>query len=95
MAARRIALLALIDEMRRIANSPDPLERFRTLWIGVLLNDRLLLCTDREIGDLLVIVKKRFGIFEPEFAICHHAIGRLCSRRGLEPVMRRAEGSTK
>jgi hypothetical protein len=77
MAARRLQVRALIGELHRLANSPDPLERFRTLWIAVLLHERLVHCTDREIGDLMVIVKKRFGIFEPEFAICHHAIERL------------------
>jgi hypothetical protein len=87
MAARRIEVRALIGELRSLTTSPDPLERFRTLWITVLLHERLGDCTDREIGDLLVIVKKRFGIFEPEYAICHHAMSRLL--RSIEERLRK------
>jgi len=45
-----------------------------------VLDDRLAGCTDHEIGELMDVVLERFGIFEPEFAICYHAIRRLiCS----------------
>jgi hypothetical protein len=87
MAARRIEVRALISELRRLATSPDPLDRFRTLWITVLLHERLGDCTDREIGDLMVIVKKRLGIVEPEFAICYHAMVRLL--RSVEERLRK------
>ena len=45
--------------------------------------NKLARCADHEIGELLTLVQERFHIFEPEFAICHHAIRRL-----LRPVGR-------
>lgn len=68
---------ALIERQRELTTSPDPKERFRTLWIAALLDKRLARCSDREIGDLMFIVQERFGIFEPEFAVCHQARRRL------------------
>ena len=70
----------LIERQRRLMRSSDPVERFHTLWIVALLDEHLTQCTDREIGDLMVIVQDRFHIFEPEFAICHHATRRLLLR---------------
>ena len=67
----------LIQRQRRLMRSSDPVERFHTLWIAALLDEHLIQCTDHEIGELLAIVRNRFHIFEPEFAICHHA------KRGL------------
>jgi len=60
--------------------SSDPVERFHTLWIAALLDEYLTQCTDRQIGELLIFVQERFRIFEPEFAICHHAKKRLLLR---------------
>ena len=71
---------ALIERQRRLVRSDNPAERSRTLWIAAVLDDRLAGCTDHEIGELMDVVLERFGIFEPEFAICYHAIRRLiCS----------------
>ena len=70
----------LIRRQRRLMHSSDPLERFHTLWIAALLDEHLTQCTDREIGELLILVQERFHIFEPEFAICHHAKRRLLLR---------------
>ena len=70
----------LIHDQRRLAASPQLAERFRTLWIAATLDKRLRECTDREIGHLLLVVQNRFHIFEPEFAICHHAKRRLMLR---------------
>ena len=38
-----------------------------------MVDKRLKQCTDREVGDLMRFVQERFGLFEAEFAICHHA----------------------
>jgi hypothetical protein len=70
----------LIHEQRRLINSPHLAERFGVLWIAATLDKRLRQCTDREIGELLAIARDRFHIFEPEFAICHHAKRRLLLR---------------
>ena len=70
----------LIHEQRRLANSPHLAERFRILWTVAALDKRLRQCTDREIGTLLTIARDRFHIFEPEFALCHHAKRRLLLR---------------
>jgi hypothetical protein len=75
------AVRALIQRQRELANSPHPTERFRTLWIAALLDERLARCTDREIGELMVIVQERFGVFEVEMALCHHARLRLLRSR--------------
>ena len=71
---------SLIHEQRRLANSPHLAERFRTLWTVALLDEHLTQCTDHEIGELLTLIQERFHIFEPEFAICHHAKRRLLLR---------------
>jgi hypothetical protein len=68
---------ALIAEQRGLAGSTNLSQRFRTLWIAALLDKRLKQCTDHEVGELMVIVQGRFGLFEPEFGICHHARRRL------------------
>jgi hypothetical protein len=67
------AVRTLIREQRRLANSPHLAMRFRTLWVAAQLDRQLTQCTDRELGELMVIVQERFHIFEPEFALCHHA----------------------
>jgi hypothetical protein len=71
---------ALIYEQRRLATSPHFAERFRILWTAATLDKRLRQCTDREIGELLAIAQSQFHIFEPEFALCHHAKRRLLLR---------------
>jgi hypothetical protein len=73
----------LIERQRRLMHSSDLRERFHTLWIAALLDEHLTQCTDREIGELMVIVQERFHIFEPEFGICYHA-----KRRLLVPSMK-------
>ena len=71
---------ALIERQRRLANSDYLSERLRILCVAAALNERLAKCTDHEVGDLMILVQERFGIVEPEFAICYHAIRRLlCS----------------
>ena len=71
---------SLIRRQRRLMHSSDSVERFHTLWIAALLDEHLTQCTDRQIGDLMVIVQDRFHIFEPEFGICYHARKRLLLR---------------
>jgi hypothetical protein len=73
---------ALIQEQRRLANSPDLAERFRILWIAARLDQQLVRCTDREIGDLLRGCQERFGVFEAEFGLCRHGISRLLRSPG-------------
>ena len=70
----------LIHEQRRLATSPHLTERFGVLWTVALLDEHLTQCTDHEIGELLTLIQERFHIFEPEFAICHHAKRRLLLR---------------
>lgn len=70
----------LIDKQRKLLGSTDLAERLHILWIAALLDKRLSQCTDRQIGELLVLVEDRFAIFEPEFGICHHAKRRLLLR---------------
>ncbi len=53
-----------------------------------MLDKHLSQCTDREIGQLMVVVKGRFHIFEPEFAICHHARRRLTLKSVKENLNR-------
>jgi hypothetical protein len=42
-----------------------------------MLDEWIAGCTDHEIGELMNLVQERFGIFEPEMAVCHHARRRL------------------
>ena len=79
---------ALIQEQRRLANSTQLAMRFRTLWVAATLDRHFAHCTDFEIGDLMLIVQERFHIFEPEFAICHHARRRLSLRIPMENLTR-------
>jgi hypothetical protein len=73
---------ALIDRQRRLERSTNLSTRFRTLWIAALLDKTLKQCTDHEIGQLMLIVQDRFGLFEPEFALCYHAGRRLLRSTG-------------
>jgi hypothetical protein len=68
---------APIQEQRRFAVSSNLAVRFRTLWTVALLKKHLTNCTDHEVAKLMIIVQRRFHIFEPEFALCHHAMCRL------------------
>jgi hypothetical protein len=74
------AVRTLIREQRTLANSIKISERFRTLWVASQLDRQLGHCTNHEIGELLSFAQNRFHIFEPEFAICHHAQRRLWLR---------------
>jgi hypothetical protein len=71
------AIRALIEKQRSLVRSDNPEERSRTLWIAAMLDEVLAHCTDRQLGGLMILVQERFGIFEPEFALCHHVRGRL------------------
>jgi hypothetical protein len=79
---------ALIEKQRRLVRSDNPAERSRTLWIAAMLDDRLAGCTDHEIGELMILVQERFGIFEPEIAICEHAMRRLFRSAGMHSIRR-------
>jgi hypothetical protein len=68
---------ALIEDQRRLARSTNPSERASILWLAAALQRLLSRQSDHEIGNLLEIVRERFGIFDPEFAICFHAMHRL------------------
>jgi hypothetical protein len=70
-------LRELFRYQRRLAASQDLLKRLSTLWIGLLLRERLARCSDREVGDLLSMVQDGLGIFSPDFAVCEHAKQRL------------------
>jgi hypothetical protein len=71
---------ALIERQRRLANSDYLSERLRILWVATMLDERLAGCADHELGELMNVVQERFGIFEPEMAVCHHARRRLLRR---------------
>jgi hypothetical protein len=71
---------ALIAKQQRLAASPNLAVRFQTLCIAATLDKRLKQCTDHEVGNLLFLAQERFHIFEPEFALCYHAITRLLLR---------------
>jgi hypothetical protein len=69
--------IGLIEKQRRLADSPDPLERAQTLWVAAELDKRLSRCTDPEIAELLGKAAERLPIYEPEFAVTEHARRRL------------------
>ena len=72
-----LAALAFIERQRKLADSHNPLERAKTLWIATELDKRLSHCTDAQIADLLARAEERLPIFEPEFAVVEHARRRL------------------
>jgi hypothetical protein len=78
----------LIERQRRLVRSDNPAERSRTLWIAAMLDDRLAGCSDHEIGELMNLVQERFGMFEPEMAVCEHARRRLLLRSIKEQLTR-------
>jgi hypothetical protein len=63
--------------MRMLAESPDPADRLKALWVAALLGERLEACADHEIGELLSAVQDCLSLFRPEFAVCEHARRRL------------------
>lgn len=71
----------LFEAQRRLAGSPNLIERLSTLWAGALLGERLARCSDHEIGDLLSLVQDGLGLFSPDFAVCEHAKRRLQQRQ--------------
>ena len=72
-----LAALAFIERQRKLADSPDPLERAKTLWVAVELDKRLSRCTDAQTAELLSRTEERLPIWEPEFAVVEHARRRL------------------
>lgn len=78
-----LAAVAFIERQRKLADSPDPLERAQTLWVATELNKRLSRCTDAQIAELLARAEERLPIWEPEFAVIEHARRRLLSSRQL------------
>ena len=74
----------LITKQRGLAASTNLALRFRTLWVAAKVANRLKQCADTEISELLSLVQERFHIFEPEFAICHHARQRLLPQSAKE-----------
>ena len=70
----------LFEYHRKVAGSHDLLERLKVLWVAVQLRERLELCSDHEIGDLLLLVRDVFGLFSPEYAVCEFARRRLRRR---------------
>jgi hypothetical protein len=76
------SLREMFDQQKRLATSHDPAERFRTLWVGAMLNELLEQSLDGQIGNLLCAVQDVLGLFSPEFAVCEHAKRRL-QRRNL------------
>ncbi len=72
-----LAALAFIERQRKLADSHNPLERAKTLWIATELDRHLSHCTDAQIAELLARAEERLPIFEPEFAVVEHARRRL------------------
>ncbi len=70
----------LFEYHRKVAGSHDLLERLKVLWVAAQLRERLELCSDHEIGDLLSLVRDVFGLFSPEYAVCEFARRRLQRR---------------
>jgi hypothetical protein len=75
----------LFEYQRKLAGSHDLLERLKVLWIAARLKERLELCSDHEMGDLLSLVRDVFGLFSPEHAVCEFAIRRLQRRHVWRP----------
>jgi hypothetical protein len=74
----------LFEYQRRLAGSPYLIDRLGTLWVGAQLAERLDLCPDHEIGDLLSLVQDGLWLFSPDYAVCEHARRRfLRSRAGI------------
>ena len=76
-----ISVGELFEYHRKVAGSHDLLERLKVLWVAAQLRERLELCSDDEIGDLLSLVRDVFGLFSAEFAVCEHAKRRLQRRQ--------------
>jgi|SRR5579871_468478 len=89
-ALRLHTALALIEKQRRLADSHDPLQRAKTLWIAAELDRRLSHCTDAQIAELLARAEERLPIFEAEFAVVEHARRRLL-RSGQQELFSEAE----
>jgi hypothetical protein len=70
----------LFEYHRKVAGSHDLHERLKVLWVAAKLRERLELCSDHEIGDLLSLVQDVFGLFSPEYGVCEHAKRRLRRR---------------
>lgn len=70
----------LFEYHRKVAGSHDLLERLKVLWVAVQLWERLELCSDHEIGDLLLLVREVFGLFSAEYSVCEHTKRRLQRR---------------
>lgn len=75
-----LSLEELFKFHRKVAGSHDLLERLKVLWVAVQLRERLELCPDHEIGDLLSLVRDVFGLFSSEYAVCEFARRRLQRR---------------
>jgi hypothetical protein len=65
--------------LRKLSKSRDIVERLRTLWIAAAFSERLERCSNAQIGDLLIKVQERMGLFTPEFGVCEQAKHRLQS----------------
>jgi hypothetical protein len=77
LPSEELAVEELFSQQRKLARSHDFAERFQTLWIGALLDERMTRCSDPEIGNLLSLVQDGLGLFSPDFAVCEHAKRRL------------------
>ena len=77
LPSEELAVEELFSQQRKLARSHDFAQRFRTLWIGALLGERMTRCSDPEIGNLLSLVQDGLGLFTPDFAVCEHAKRRL------------------
>lgn len=69
--------LGLFQSMRRLTQSRDLVERAKALWLRAALEDRLTLCSDNEISDLVSAMQRDLEIFSAEFVVCEHAKQRL------------------
>lgn len=80
MSSEELSVGELFEYQRKVAGSHDLLERLKVLWVAAQLRERLELCSDHEIGDLLLLVRDVFGLFSPEYAVCEFARRRLQRR---------------
>ena len=80
LAPEVLSLEELFEYHRKLAGSHDLLERLKVLWVAVQLRERLELCSDHEIGDLLSLMRDMLWLFSPEYAVCEFARRRLQRR---------------
>jgi hypothetical protein len=88
LSPEKLSTAELFECLRKLAKSPDVSERLRILWLLALFGERLERCSNAQIGDLLIKVQERMGLFTPEFGVCEQAKHRL-QRSSMKKMFRR------